>query len=63
MKKGKETEGDSVFFGTGKQFYIFVKVGYYPLLSLAGLTFYFIYCLLSFIILFIGYTNVQSYGL
>ena len=52
--------------GTGKQFYIFVKVGYYPLLSLAVLAFYFIFvycCLLSIIILFIGYTNVQSYGL
>ena len=52
--------------GTGKQFYVFVKVGYYPLLSLAVLAFYFfiVYCcLLSIIILFIGYTNVQSYGL
>ena len=28
--------------GTGKQCYIFVKVGYYPLLSLATLAFYFI---------------------
>ena len=49
--------------GTGKQFYSFVKVGYYLLLSLAVLAFYFIHCLLSVIILFIGYTNVQSYSL
>ena len=32
--------------GTGKQFYIFVKVGYYPLLSLAALAFNFTHCLL-----------------
>ena len=32
--------------GTGKQFYIFVKVGYYPPLSLAALAFNFIHCLL-----------------
>ena len=32
--------------GTGKQYYIFVKVGYYPLLSLAALAFYLIHCLL-----------------
>ena len=52
--------------GIGKQFYIFVKVGYYPLLSLAVLPFFLfiVYCcLLSFIILFIGYTIAQSYGL
>ena len=37
---------------TGKQFYIFVKVGYYPLLSLAALAFYFIHCLLLFIVIY-----------
>ena len=36
--------------GTGKQFYIFVKVGYYPLLSLAVLAFNFIHCLLLSIV-------------
>ena len=51
--------------GTGKQFYIFVKVGYYSLLflSCAYILFNIYCCLLSFTILFIGYTNVQSYGL
>ena len=36
--------------GTGKQFYIFVKVGYCPLPSLAALAFYFIHCLLLSIV-------------
>ena len=35
---------------TGKQFYIFVKVSYYPLLSLAVLAFYFFHCLLLSIV-------------
>ena len=37
---------------TGKQFYIFVKVGYYPLLFLAVLACYFIYCLLLSIVIY-----------
>ena len=42
---------ETVFsLGTGKQFYIFVKVGYYPLLSLAPLPFNFIHCLLLSIV-------------
>ena len=38
--------------GTGKQFYILVKVGYYLLLSLASLAFYFIHCLLVSIVIY-----------
>ena len=38
--------------GMGKQSYIFVKVGYYPLLSLAVLAFYFIYCLLLSVVIY-----------
>ena len=49
--------------GTGKQYLLLVKVGYYLLLPLAALAFKFIHCLLSFIILYIRYTNVPSYGL
>ena len=67
MKKNICKQRETVSsLGTGKQFYIFVKVGYYPLLSLAVLPFFLfiVYCcLLSFIILFIGYTIAQSYGL
>ena len=52
---------------TGKQFYIFVKGGYFPLLSLAVLAFNFIHCLLlsivNYYIVYMGYTNVQSYCL
>ena len=49
-KKGKNQRETVSSLGTGKQFYIFVKVGYYPLLSLAALAFYFIYCLLLSIV-------------
>ena len=40
-----------------------VQVGYYPLLALAVLAFKVVHCLLLYIILYIRYSIVQSYGL
>ena len=40
-----------------------VKVGYNTLLPLAVLAFKVVHCLLLYIILYIRYTSVQSYGL
>ena len=53
--------------GTGKQFYIFVKVGYYPLLSLAVLAFNFyslsivVYCQLLYCLLGTPMFNHMAY--
>ena len=52
--------------GTGKQFYFLLRLAitpYYPKLHL-HLNLFIVYnCLLSFIILYIRYTNAQSYGM
>ena len=48
--------------------FTFVTVGYYPLLPLAVIAFKVVHCLLIYVsncvlVLYIRYTNVQSYGL
>ena len=50
--------------GTGKQFYIFVKVGYYPSLSLAVLTFilFNVYCHVLYCLLGIPMFNQMAYS-
>ena len=44
--------GNCYSLGTGKQFYILLRLGYYPLLSLAVLAFKFIHCLLLSIVIY-----------
>ena len=45
-----DSSWNSVFYGHRLAILLFVKVGYYPLLSLAVFTFYFIHCLLLSIV-------------